>query len=483
MITYKFFMDNFGLSETEAKDKMNKITDSKFSSISGIVRLFDSTLLQKINFYQTEFGYSLDEIFEDLRLLNYDTTTEPTQEELKSQNMDKKKKTCVRAKAYYLRDVLGLTDEQLRSMSLFSYDTDTLKQQVKDLKKFFGLEIPHIQECPSLLYNDIETLKQKAEFYKKELGYTSKQFKDFPKLFNYDCDPESTSPTSAIQKINFYRNELGLKDNQLRSYPVLLSYDTASNASKEKSVKYKMKVYAELLGFTKREFQKCPSLLNHDCISGEDDPSSVRGKIKVYREFLGFEDADFFVDPGVFSYDCSDSGSLTSVKKKVAFYENNIGLTKEHIRKNPILLHFDCDPESTSPTSVAKKLEAIYKIGLTNEDIQANTKLLMTPAEDLEEKYVLWSTIFPDKRYMELLTWFITRPEKIYARYKYLTEELHHPALRPNHLDHCESQFIKRFKSDSASLMERYPYDEAAKKEIYSKYKGLEIEPPIEYGK
>ena len=46
----------------------------------------------------------------------------------------------------------------------------------------------------------------------------------------------------------------------------------------------------------------------------------------------------------------------------------------------------------------------------TNEDIQANTKLLMTPAEDLEEKYVLWSTIFPDKKYMGLLTWFITRP-------------------------------------------------------------------------
>ncbi len=482
MITYKFFMENFNLSETEAKEKMSKITDSKFGSISGIVRLFDSTLLQKINFYQSEFGYNLDEIFEDLRLLNYDTTTEPTTEELKSGQMDKKKKSCIRAKAYYLREVLGITNEQLRSLSLFSYDTDTLKQQVKDLKKYLGLEIIHIQECPTLLYNDIETLKQKAEFYKKELGYTSKQFRDFPKLFNYDCNPESTSPTSAIQKINFYRNELGFKDNQLRSYPVLLSYDTVSDETKEKSVRYKMKVYADLLGYTKKEFQKCPSLLNHDCISGEEDPSSVRGKIKVYREFLGFEDADFLVDPCIFSYDCTDSGSLTSVKKKVEFYSNTIGLTKEHIRKNPILLHFDVDPESTSPTSVTKKLEAIYKIGLTNEDIQANTKLLMTPAEDLEEKYVLWSSIFPDKRYMQLLTWFITRPEKIYARYKYLTEELHHPALRPNHLEHCESQFIKRFKSNSEVLMQRYPYTDEVKKEIYSRYKNLAIEPPIEYG-
>ncbi len=483
MITYKFFVDNFNISEIDAKKYFDLIANSKFSSIRGIVRLFDSTLLQKIKFYEDEFGFTLDEIFEDLRLLTYDTATVPTKEELESQVMDKKKKSCVRAKAYYLRNILGLTNEQIRQDSYFSFDTETLKQRVKDIKKYLGLEIEHIQECPSLLNNDIETLKAKADFYKKELGFTSKQFKDFPKIFNYDCDPESKKQTSAIQKINFYRNTLGLKDNQLRTYPVLLSYDTASDEIKEKSVKFKMKVYHDLLGFTAREFQKCPSLLNHDCIGGEDDPSSVRGKIKVYREFLGFEDADFFADPGVFSYDCSDSGSPTSVKTKVAFYENTLGLTKEHIRANTVLLHFDCDPKSQKPTSVAKKLEAIYKIGLTNEDVQNNTRLLMTPAEDLEEKYILWSTIFPDKRYMELQTWFITRPEKIYARYRYLTEELHHQSLRPNHLDHCESQFIKRFKSNSQVLMERYPYDENAIRELYAKYAELQIEPPIEYEK
>lgn len=483
MINYKFFVDNFGFSENDAKEKFKKITDSKFDSIRGIVRLNEDTLLQKFNFYKNELGYSVNELLDDARLLTYDTTTTPTEEELKTQNLDKKKKTCVRAKAYFAREILGLTDEQIRSITIFSFDTDTLTQRVKDLKKHFGFGLEQIHECPTLLYNDIETLKQKADFYKKELGFTSKQFRDNPRLFNYDCDPESTKPTSAIQKIKFYRYELGLKDNQLRTYPDLLSYDTVSDETKEKSVRYKMKVYADLLGFGKKEFQKCPALLNHDCISGEDNPSSVRGKIKFYKEFLGFDNEDFFTDPSIFSYDCTDSNSITSVKNKVAFYENVIGLTKDQIRKNPILFHFDCDPTSTSPTSVTKKLEAIYKIGLTNKDIQSNTRLLMTPAEDLEEKYVLWSTIFPDKKYMELPTWFITRPEKIYARYRYLTDELHHTNLRPNHLDHCESQFIKRFKSNSQVLMEKYPYDENVLKSLYTKYAELQIEPPIEFEK
>mgnify|MGYP006374977789 CR=1 FL=1 len=81
MITYKFFMDNFGQSEQEAKKNFALIAESKFSSIRGIVRLFDSTLLQKINFYQDEFGFLLNEILAEPRLLNYDTTTELSPEE------------------------------------------------------------------------------------------------------------------------------------------------------------------------------------------------------------------------------------------------------------------------------------------------------------------------------------------------------------------------------------------------------------------
>lgn len=483
MITYKFFMDNFGYTEAEAKKRFALISESKFSSIRGILRLFDSTLLQKINFYKDRFGFTLDEILEEPRLLNYDTTTELSPEEISTGVIDESKKTCVNAKAYYIKNVLGFSNEQIRTYSMFSYETETLKQKVADLKKHFGFEISHIQDAPSLLNYDINTLLEKAAFYKKKLGYTSKQFRDFPNLLTYDCDENSTDPKSAVRKIEFFLNELGLTESNLRAYPALLSLDTASDASKKKSVRFKIKTYGELLGFTKRQFQKNPNLLNYDCITGPEDPSSVKGKIRFYQKHLGLTPKHFQSDPGVFSYDCSESGSPTSVLKKLEFYQNTIGLTPDHIRENLVLLHFDIDPKSKSPTSVAKKLEAIYKIGLTNEDIQANPRILASPAEDLEEKYILWSTIFPDKRYMSLLTWFITRPEKIYARYRYLTDELHHSSLRPNHLDHCESQFIKRFKSDSQSLMERYPYDDEAKKALYEKYAALQIEPPIEYSK
>ena len=481
MITYKFFMDNFGQGEQEAKKNFALIAESKFSSIRGIVRLFDSTLLQKIKFYQDEFGFSLNEILAEPRLLNYDTTTELSPEEISTGEIDENKKTCVRAKALFIKNVLGFSNEQIRTYSLFSYETETLKQKIAVLKKHFGLEVSHIQSAPSLLNYDINTLLEKAEFYKKKLGYTSKQFKDFPNILTYDCDENSTDPKSAIKKIEFFLDELGLTESNLRAYPALLSLDTASNDSKEKSVRFKIKTYGELLGFTKRQFQKNPNLLNYDCISGPEDPSSVRGKISFYQKHLGLKPKHFQSDPGVFSYDCSDNGSPTSVLKKLEFYQNTLGLTPEHIRENLVLLHFDVNPESQSPTAVSKKLAAIYKIGLTNENIQANPRILASPAEDLEEKYILWSTIFPDKRYMNLATWFITRPEKIYARYRYLTDDLHHTGIRPNHLDHCESQFIKRFKSNSQVLMDKYPYDEAAKIALYEKYAAMQIEPPIEY--
>ncbi len=486
MISYEFFVKYLGFSETLAKVQYDKIKNSPTSSISGILRLNDSTLLQKFNFYKTELGYSVAEILNDPRILSYDTST--TLEEAHANKDNANLQSCVNMKIDFLRKKLGLSNEQIKNYGFLSYDPQTLQSKLKLYKEHFGLDISHIKSEPSLLNYDIETLDQKADFYKKHLGFTSKQFKDFPTLFTFDCSEESENPSAIINKIKFYKKVLGFSDSQFKTAPCLLSYDTVSDESVPTSVRAKVKFYHDTLGFEAKHFQKSPSLLHHDIISDETKPSSIKAKIKFFTEFFGFMPEHFQADPGIFSYDCSDSGSPTSVLSKFKYYNETLGLQPEHIRDNTILLHFDIEPEgqnktnSDKNTSVKEKIAKLREIGITNEDIQANTKLLMTPAADIKNKYALWSTIFPDKRFLELKTWFITRLEKVYARHQYLTKELGMTSLRPQHLDICESQFIKRFKEHSDYLIEKYPIDETIIENFYKSYNELGIEPPLQRG-
>jgi len=56
MIIHEFFMKHLGFSETQAKEIYFKIKNHKFTSNSGILRLNEDTLLQKIEFYKNNNG-------------------------------------------------------------------------------------------------------------------------------------------------------------------------------------------------------------------------------------------------------------------------------------------------------------------------------------------------------------------------------------------------------------------------------------------
>jgi len=482
MIIHEFFMKHLGFSETQAKEIYFKIKNHKFTSNSGILRLNEDTLLQKIEFYKNELDFSIEQILSDFRLLSYDTVSfdeEEYENFIKNKDLesDIKSPTSIRAKVKYFREELGFENKHFKTtMSIFSNDIENIRRKVKYYKEKIGFEPVHFRQIPCILNYDTETINKKLEFFKKELGFTGKQLRDYPNLFSLDCD--SDKPNSLKNKVKFYTEEMGLNLSQIKTFPCLLSFDTTSDESVPTSIRAKMKFFKDTLGYTNKQFQITPNIFYLDCINEDENPSSIKSKIKFYREVMGFENKHFQLDPSVFAYDTiSDESSPTSVRAKIKFYEEEVGIGVDIIRENPILLHFDIVNENG--TSVKFKLKNLREIGITDEDIRENPRILSTPALDIKDKYALWCSIFPDKRFMKLRTWFMTRVEKIYARYVYLAEDLHKTDIRPNQLDFSEKNFVSRFKMSSDTLMERYPLDETILTDFYEKYNSLGIQPPI----
>lgn len=471
MFDYKSLM-KAGLDESSAKAYMEKIKTTKIGSNIGI-RMTEETLFQKLDFYDREIGFSVLEVLDNPFLLTYDTT-------------DENSPTSVITKIKFLKDTLSLTASDFKNegYKLFSMSIDTIKEKIKFLKTYLDFDADTIKQDLSLLIFRQEYITEKAEYYKKLLGFTNAQFKKYPSLFVLDID-------LVNQKLDYLINTLGMNESQLRTFPKLLSLDYTSSEDVPTSVRAKVKFYHDTLGFGKTQFQKAPCLIQYDCNSDESNPTSIRSKIKYYKEVLGLTDAHFRKHPGLFGYDCQESSnSPTSVPAKIAFYKQACELSEADIKDNLILLHLDTSNEA-SESSVLTKLKALREIGITDEEIRKNTQLLLTPAQDIKDKYVLWCKIFPDKSFMKLRTWFITRAEKVYARYKYLSskqflENVHKKTERfgeykmlPNHLDMSESLFQSRFKVESQALMLRYPLDEEALTKIYEEYSLLGIEPPV----
>lgn len=338
---------------------------------------------------------------------------------------------------------------------------------------------------------------KRVEYYKSELGFTKKQFQKIPNIITSDTfsNPEE-NPLSIRAKVKFFKTELGFSNKQLKTTPSLLSYncliedektiseninnlENANDASKQKSIKSKIKFYRETLGFTNKQFQILPKLLTSDCSSDESVPSSIRAKIKFYKDTLGFTNKQFQQFPTLLCYDTHNEKSKTSAIKKIKFYKEKLGLTNEHLQKFPTLLGLDCDENSRNPKSVIKKLTILNEVGITLKDIQKNPRILMCPSADLKIKYVLWVTMFPDKSFMKINGWFVTSPEKIFARYMYIKHNLNlNPT--PRQLDESEPEFKRQFKACSSELFKLYPLDENSINELYKNYLKLNIEPPLQ---
>ena len=395
----------------------------------------------------------------------------------------------------FLINTLKLTDEQSEyyyskiEKSSFHAILNQSEQMWLDKIDFYknevGLSLDQILNYFTLLVLELSekpsSANKRIEYYKTELGFTKKQFQKIPNIITSDTfsSPEE-NPSSIRAKVKFFKTELGFTNKQLKTTPSLLSYDCIlEDINNPTSIRSKIKFYKDILGFTNKQFQILPKLLTSDCSSDESVPTSIRAKIKFYKDILGFTNKQFQQFPTLLCYDTYNEKNKTSVIRKIKFYKEKLGLTNENLQKFPTLLGLDCDENSKNPKSVIKKLTILNEIGITLADIQNNPRILMCPTDDLKIKYMLWSTMFPDKSYMKINGWFVTSPEKIYARYMYIKHDLGLNSS-PRQLDESEPEFKRQFKASSNDLMKLYPLNENAIDQIYETYNSLKIEPPLQ---
>lgn len=463
-----------GFSERRSKELYRFLKNVEIDSNIGI-RLSEDTLFQKIEFYQKEIGFSAVDVLLEPQLLTYNTT-------------DSNSLNSAIAIIKFLKEELGLTNKDFKSggYKLLSQSIDTLKEKISFLNSYLGYKPEHIRQAIEIMVYNPEFIIHKVEFFKETLGFTNKQFQNFTAFINLDTE-------LVKEKFKFFQEELGFTASHIKKFPKLLTLDCSSDESVPTSVRYKIKFYKETLGYTNRQFQKYPQLLNLDCASDENVPTSARAKIKFFRETFGLENIDFQRAPEVFGFDCvSDENVPSSARGKFKFYKRHLGMTERDIKKNLILLHLDTASGLENPKSVMSKIKVLREIGMTNQDIRNQSHLLLTPAADIKTKYVLLSSIFPDKSFMRLKSWFITRPEKVYARYMYLTSTHFNESvytiygrrdkyeLKAHHLTIGEGDFQKRYKIDSDTLMKMYPLDEKTIEGFYENYNSLGIQPPLQ---
>lgn len=326
-------------------------------------------------------------------------------------------------------------------------EENNVKNKIVFLKEFLEFSDEDIASSANLIALDYKLIVAKYRFFVENLGFGKQHFKHYPKLFELDCASDESKQTSVRSKINFYKRTLG---------------------------------------YSQKQFQQNPVLLNYDCLSDETAPGSVQYKIKFYEKYLGFTILDFQAHPKCFDYDCSlDNKSSKSIIAKIKYYTENLGFAIEEIKDNFDLLRLDI-ANGQNPNAVPNKIKKLQEIGISIQDIREDPRLLFIPVADIKDKYVLWCTICPDKSFLKKNKWYVTSPEKVYARYQYLILEgvalakgLSDGSLITA-LNRGEKEFVRRFKMDSDTLMKKYPLDEVTLAGLYKQYAELKIEPAVQ---
>ena len=463
-ITAEFFESELGLSKTKSIELYEKIKNNGSHMVRALLTMKKDTFIKKLQFFKDELGYSFEATLDHPGLLTMDC--------FESENTP----NSLKAKIKYFKKELGFTNENFQqiSIAIFSNDLEVNKSKIDFLQKRINFGVKHIQNVPTLLGISLESLEQKIKFFEDNLEFTPKQFSLAPKLLTFDID--SDSPQSIKNKIKFFEDELAFEPSHFKLCPHNLTLDTISGEENPTSVKAKIKFFRQTLGFENKHFQFAPYILGYDIVSGEENPSSVKSKINYFRQTLGFENKHFQMTPSLLASDISPN-SPTSVPSKVKFFAKEVGFSAKHFREFPTLLKYDCTSDESEPKSIKSKLAKLHEVGITNEDIQENPNLLAIPAEDIKDKYVLWSVMFPDRSFMKKHNWSITKPEKIYARFMFLQER---NQLSFYNVSTSENKFFKQFKIHSETLMNKYPLNDMAYQQIYALYYLLALEPPIE---
>ncbi len=153
-----------------------------------------------------------------------------------------------------------------------------------------------------------------------------------------------------------------------------------------------------------------------------------------------------------------------TVEKRVEFYKATFNLTQEEFntmfKTLPSLL-------GLSEQSIKSKYECILDIGIPIQSIIENPRILAAPLKTLKLKYMLFSIIDNDKKFLSI-NWTVSSLDKSWARYRYLSE--HFIKIKPSWIILSERNFQKKYKITSDELILKYPLDENAENFISSHY-------------
>lgn len=219
----------------------------------------------------------------------------------------------------------------------------------------------------------VEEANRRLNILTEHFGFTVDAIRRSPYILSYDCEKDSTCPTSVNQKLKFLQKFLGFGIKEINQIPTILGYSIEPNNTS--GVVGKVNYFNKTLGFGKPQFKKAPQLLFLDCVN-LDNPASVPNKIAFLAEH-GLGAKQLKQSPQLLYLDCDkNSTSPTSLAHKFANLEK-MGLTQKAIVAYPMLLGMDCDPDSTSPTSIAQKLN-FYKenLGFNAKTVSSFPQLL-----------------------------------------------------------------------------------------------------------
>lgn len=436
----------------------------------------------------------------------------------------------IRGKLSAYKSLLNLGDDEVRKIvakhpTLLFLDTGdnltgSLRNKMSEYRKLFKIEsdedvVDFILKAPILLELDVygETelsVKGKIKAYREILHLSDAELRKMillrPKLLLLDVS--SDSETSVKSKIEAYKEILNISAEEARGmiikFSALLNYDVSSEAKysddgqmqvRETSVRAKIRAYKEIFHVSDEEIRKMilayPEMLGYDVLSESEysndsgtertSRTSVKAKIEAYKRILHAGDDEIrriiAKNPRMLRLDISDDDveeveeSKTSVKSKIKAYMQILGMSEEQVCKiilrEPSLLSFDVVSEkNNSVKTKVKKLKEIFSDEELKSILVSYPEILGIPAQHFKIRFMMAVNSGVEERFLKNSD-FRTNERKVWARLCI--------ARQRKVSEYCafhasEKTFQKQFGVSSDELMEKYPLDMKAVREIEEEY-------------
>lgn len=279
-------------------------------------------------------------------------------------------------------------------------------------------------------------------------------------LFWIVCYPIFIGEIMAKQDIKeIVKEKFGFIDKDLEG-----KEDSFSRMSylDQNKVEEKIKFYMEEFNLTKEEFGKMVKIFPKLLIKSN---SNVQSKETFYMKEFKLTKEEFSkmvkVLPSLLGH------NEDSVRAKISFYMEEFGLTKKEfckmLIKMPTLLGLDKD-------SIINKHKSIKELKIDNSVVVEHPDILTAPEKSLKVRYMILYIVYGCDSFLKNFGWQMTSHKKTWARLCGI-REIGESKITAIDLLLSEKNFFQKYKIDSKTLMERYPFTKETVKQINAQYR------------